>query len=312
MNKRWVIFCLLFAVGASAQTAPDALFDLHSSFWINLHQTLYREAQRAAAPRGLEPLDPAELTAEQRATWDNAVEFYGTRYKGRRLLLDPELVHINDALVGAPNPNSTLPRLPDEVRGQLVAVAPIYQRFWWPEYKRHNEEWIAWVTPRVAQYGDEIARLMERDFQSKWPHPRVDVSYFVAEIGGAYTTDHPPHTTLSSARITQDWYGFEVLFHEAGHPLALKLERDLDRECAAQKKDCGDLWHATQFYTVGDAVRRVLAKSGVQYDSYAEHNRMYERGNWPRYKPAIERAWHPYLDGNRDWATAIKALVTAL
>ena len=44
-----------------------------------------------------------------------------------------------------------------------------------------------------------------RRIQRAWPaYPlRVDVSYFVAEAGGAYTTDDPPHTTLSSLRVPQ-------------------------------------------------------------------------------------------------------------
>jgi len=155
--------------------------------------------------------------------------------------------------------------------------------------------------------------VLEDKFQTKWPsHPlRVDVSYFVAEIGGAYTTDHPPHTTLSSMRVSQDWYGLEILLHEASHPLAEKLEAHLAKECAAQKKDCGDLWHAMQFYTVGDIMRRALAKRGIAYDTYAEHNGLYQRGQWLKFKQAIERGWRSYLDGKMGWSGAIHAVVTA-
>jgi len=119
-----------------------------------------------------------------------------------------------------------------------------------------------------------------------------------------------PHTTLSSARVSEDWYGLEIVFHEASHPLAEKLQADLDRECAAQKKQCRDLWHAVQFYTVGDVVRRALAKRGISYDTYAEHNGLYTRREWPKFKKAIDQAWPPYLDGKTDWNSALHALVT--
>jgi uncharacterized protein (UPF0218 family) len=97
---------------------------------------------------------------------------------------------------------------------------------------------------------------------------------------------------LSSVRVPQDCYGLEVLFHEASHPLAEKLEKDLGRECAAQKKQCDDLWHAAQFYTVGDVVRRTLSKRGITYDSYAEHNGLYQRGQRPKFKRALDRSGH--------------------
>ena len=93
--------------------------------------------------------------------------------------------------------------------------------------------------------------------------------------------------------------------------MAEKLEKDLDRECARQKKQCDDLWHAVQFYTVGDVVRRALAKRGIAYDGYAEHNGLYQRGQWPKFKRAIDQAWPEYLDGKTQWNSAVRALVTA-
>lgn len=285
---------LLFAI-ASAPPAPKPYFEFQSGFWLNLHQ-----------------LDTSRLTLEELARWDKAVSNYREHFHNKRLVFDPELIEINDKLEASPKPDSTLILAP-EVQAKIAAVSALYQRVWWPQQDKQNQEWIAWVKPLVDEYGPELVPTLEEKFQTAWPASamRVDVSYFVAEVGGAYTTDDPPHTTLSSVRVPQDWNGLEVLFHEASHPLAEKLERDLGRECAAQKKQCDDLWHAVQFYTVGDVVGHALAKRGIAYDGYAEHNGLYQRGQWQKFKRAIDQAWPQYLDGNTEWNSAVRALVTA-
>jgi hypothetical protein len=301
---------LLLAI-ATVQPASTGFFEFQSSFWLNLHQTLFREAMRLDSEQPIKPLDVSKLTEEELAQWNQSVAYYRQHFHGKRLLFDPEPIKINDMLA-SPQPNGTLALSPG-VQPTMLAVSALYQRAWWPEQDSQNRQWIAWVKPLVDQYGPEIVPQLEQKFQTKWPaNPlRVDLSYFVAEIGGAYTTDDPPHTTLSSVRIPQDWYGLEVLFHEASHPLAEKLEQDLGRECAVQKKPCDDLWHAVQFYTVGDVVHRALSKRGVTYDSYAEHNGLYQRGQWPKFKRALDQVWPQYLDGKTDWNRAVRALVTA-
>ena len=66
-----------------------------------------------------------------------------------------------------------------------------------------------------------------------------------------------------------------------------------------------------QFYTVGDVVRHALAKREIAYDGYAEHNGLYQRGQWPKFKRAIDQAWPQFLDGKTEWNSAVRALVTA-
>ena len=302
---------LLFAF-VTAQPAPKPYFEFQSGFWLNLHQTLFREAVRLDSGLPIKPLDTSRLTAEELTGWEKAVSYYQQHFHGKRPVFDPELIEINDKLEASLKPNDT-PTLPPEVLARIIAVSALYQRMWWPEQDEQNQKWIAWVKPLVDQYGPELVPKLEEKFQTEWSaYPlRADVSYFVAEVGGAYTTDDPPHTTLSSMRVSQDWYGLEVLFHEASHPLAEKLEKDLDRECARQKKQCDDLWHAVQFYTVGDVVRRALEKRGIAYDGYAEHNGLYRHGQWPKFKQAIDQAWPNYLDDKTDWNSAVRALVTA-
>jgi hypothetical protein len=302
---------LLFAI-ASAEPAPRPYFEFQSGFWLNLHQTLFREAVRLDSGQPIKPLDTSRLTAEEVAKWDKAVSYYQEHFHNKRLVFDPELIEINDKLEASPKSDSTLALAPG-VQTNMVAVSALYQRVWWAQQDKQNQQWIAWVKQLVDEYAPELVPKLEEKFQAAWPaYPlRVDLSYFVAEVGGAYTTDDPPHATLSSLRVPQDWYGLEVLFHEASHPLAEKLEKDLDRECAAQKKQCADLWHAAQFYMVGDVVRHALAKRGIAYDGYAEHYGLYQRGQWPKFKRAIDQTWPQFLDGKTEWNSAVRALVTA-
>jgi hypothetical protein len=276
--RPYIYSLLLFAI-ASPRPAAKLYFEFQSGFWLNLHQTLFREAMRLDSGQPIKPLDASGLTSEELARWNKAVSYYQEHFHNKRLVFDPELIEINDNLEASPKPDTRLTLAPG-VQAKMVAVSALYQREWWPQQDKQNQEWIAWVKQLVDEYGLELVPKLEEKFQSAWPAHglRVDVSYFVAEVGGAYTTDDPPHTTLSSLRVPQDWYGLEVLFHEASHPLAEKLEKDLSRECTAQKKQCADLWHAVQFYTVGDVVRHALAKRGIDYEGYAEHNGLYQRG----------------------------------
>ena len=83
---------------------------------------------------------------------------------------------------------------------------------------------------------------------------------------------------------------FGVLSHEGAHTLTGKLESTLQTECQKQKEDCGDLWHATLFYTVGEVVKKkALAERGAfGYVPYADKFGLYARGAWPGCRAGYE------------------------
>lgn len=84
-------------------------------------------------------------------------------------------------------------------------------------------------------------------------------------------------------------------------------------ECGAQKKKCGDLWHAILFYTPGVEVRRALpADEQAAFMPYAYKYGLYTRGEWPKYRAVLEKDWQAYLDGKTDFAAAIHSLVADL
>jgi hypothetical protein len=315
-----VLAVVLLAFSCSIAEKPKTeYFTFHNSFWLNLHQTLYHEAvTRLLTPEQQKlhpatPLDQTELNAGERATWNDAIAFYSSRYKGRRLLFDPELVGIAKALGDDDHAKHLKPEsdLPGEVTDVLEKAAPIYRKHWWPEHQKTNQLWIDRMRPRVAELAPKIIPRLEALLKSSWPEiDRVDVSYFVMEVGGAYTPDGPPHTTISSSRPENSGDpGLETVFHEGAHLLTGHLEQELHKDCESQQADCGDLWHAIQFFTVGEVVTQQLAEAGTPgYEPYALKYGLYRRGRWSSFLPLIRKDWQPYLNGKNDFDNALKAL----
>lgn len=309
------LLALCVPLVATAREHGISHFEFHNNFWMNLHHTLFREATRIRDHVPVPALDTHSLSTKEKDTWDNAIQYYISAYKDRRLVFDDALVAINNQLAETSDSGGALPpKMDPELKAQLSSVAEIYRKYWWPEHEKTNNQWISTMQPRVEHASPkvtrEIAHFLNESFPAQ-PH-RVDVTYYVSEIGGAYTTDHPSHTTLSSIRNQADDAGFEIVFHEATHVITGTLEKMLDSECKKQQKDCSDLWHAVQFYTVGEVVRRYLASQQITYTPYADKTGVWKRGRWPVYRDAIVKAWQPYLDGKSDMNSAVVSLVNTL
>jgi len=312
------------AAKASVKTDPSAaLFEFHSSFFVNLHQTLLHEAflRKGAPDRRLErnqPLPDATMTDPERKTWNRAVDFYEARFQGRRELFDDGLVKINGILAREVDTSQTLGtgELPEDVAEVLRSAAPVYMSYWWRGHDAANRKWILSMRPLVDSLGPKIAAAIERDLKEGWPAVPIhlDVCYFVPEIGHAFTTNHPAHTTLSSSAPTLGGLnGFETLFHEASHTFADTMADALLKECAAAKKECGDLWHGVLFFTTGEETRRALPEPDqAVFQPYAYKNGLYERGEYPKYRRVLEKDWQPYLEGKIDFARAIRQMVADL
>lgn len=305
----------------ATRTAP--LFEFHSSFWVNLHQVLFHEALlRGRKPdRRLQsntPLAAPQMSKQEKGEWNAAITFYAANFESRNELFDEELVKINAELAKQPDDGANLNAagLPSQVATVLQRASPIYRKYWWPVHNKSNQDWIASQSIRVKTLGPQIAVAMEKDLREEWPRAplRVDVCYYVLEIGHAYTTDTPPHTTFSSSSTQlQDLSGFETLFHEASHTFADTMTDALFKECGAEKKNCGDLWHAVLFYTAGVETRRALPPADQpNFTPYAYKYGLYKRGDYPKYRRVLESDWQAYLDGKMSFQEAIHAMVNDL
>jgi len=307
---------------AQPPSAARRLFEFHNSFWVNLHQTLLEEALlRAGKPdRRLQsdtPLAASQMSSLEESDWNAAVTFYATRFGISRQHGNDQLIGINDALAMQPDEGGSLSSadLSPPLVAVLTGAAPVFRKYWWPAQRQSNMQWIASQRARVHDLGPRLAAALSRDLRQPWPaRPiRVDVCYYVPDLGFAFTI-LPPHITYASgAPSHQGLIGFELLFHEASHTFA-DVETDaLSRACRAQAKDCGDLWHTLLFYTPGVELGRLLpAGERASFTPYADKYDLYTHGDWPRYHRVLATHWQAYLDGKTSFDAAMRGMATDL
>lgn len=322
-----------------AKTSSQPVFEFHSGFWVNLHHFLYLQGRIEAAQADVvlreeqtplqykSPAPMEGLPAGQRNTWQHAVQTYAASWSQRDLLLNNQMVLINDRLAeledcpdlaGKTARECTSGIVPELVTA-LDEAAPVYREHWWSEQDRTNRAWIAAMTPFLQSLGANLAAGLADCYQSKWPAKiHVDVVYYAGQQG-AYTSLAPLHLTIASADDrNQDEPGFETLFYEASHVLAVGVEQAVERECRRlQKPIPRDLWNAILFYTTAEWIGRT--QSAAQNDDNA-HSKLtgqvtaesLKRRGWTDYQLLLERYWQRYLDGQAEMDTAVAHLVNAL
>jgi len=246
---------------------------------------------RAGKPdRGLQsaaPLSSAGMGKQDEADWNTAVGFYAEHFGTRRQHGDDQLIQINDDLAEQPDTGAYLnpAGLPPEMASVLQSAGVIYRKYWWAPHNESNANWIASQKERVQDLGPKLASAMTKDMHQQWPAApiRVDVCYYVVDLGYAFTTTSPSHTTFSSLDPSdQDLSRFELFFHEASHTFADVTMNALSAEGRTQNRDVGDLWHAVLFYTSGVELRRLLpAPEQASFSPYAFRYGVYAGGNWP-------------------------------
>src|SRR5204862_4910310 len=183
--------------------------------------------------------------------------------------------------------------------------------------QQRNDRRMAAPRPLLAAHGAVLAAALPRVYRLEWPAAPLLVDP-ASEAGpdGAYTTLGPPgtfgHTTIEASNpALQGDMAFEMIFHEASHPLiGLALSRAVAAEAARQHVDAPDaLSHVIIFFTAGELAKRELGKSGdAGYKPYAYRYALYT-GGWQKLRDAVERDWLPYLDGKSSWEDALAALV---
>lgn len=302
-------FVLAMIPGAAAAQEKVATVDgleLHSAFWPNLHHRLHADARD-----GKRRVDTADMSDVDRAAWEAAIAFYAADLAKRDLRTGRDMSEINDAL----SREGALPDdriLTPEPRRVLEGAAAVYRKQLWPRDDRANRAWIADVSAKWRTIAARVLPRLTAFYREPWYSTpvRVDIVNVGAARGGYTWTRPRVHTVIDGADATyQGWLGVEMLLHEASHGLVDTLTASAEKHAkAAGKKDAGLLWHAAQFYVVGELIRSTLSTDGIIFTSYLYSTGLFDRA-WKRYRPGVESALSAFLDGRMAVDEAIRQLV---
>ncbi|HET9830254.1 MAG TPA: hypothetical protein VFP91_01035 [Vicinamibacterales bacterium] len=311
-----IVLLLSWIRPAAADEAVVAVANLefHSAVWPNLHHLLYGSAWARRPKTGARRLMPDlpirlpdTLSSDERAVWDQAVDYYDRNLASRDLLMGRGMEDINAALavedlgsvaVGA------------ELRAILERAAPIYRRHFWPAHDRSNREWIRTTVERLRSIEQDMVSAQARLYGRPWFTAliRVDVVW----VGRAYTSLFPTHTTVSPAEgPLVGWSAVEMVLHEVSHELILDTEKQMAEAFGDAWKEHGVLWHVVQFYLTGSALERILASRGIEYRQYLYSEGLFDRA-WPQYRKPVEESWAPYVRGEITREQAILRTVAAV
>lgn len=294
-----------------SNTAKESdTFDFHSALWVNLHHYLYNEAFSKSYQDSNIPFD-----SDEKAKVDTAIIFYRSNFKNRDLLFDNGLKKINDDLASAENKENLHGlKLEEGLVKNLEDVKPIYVKYLWQKQNQENLQWISKAKENLKLFESPIKEKLEKVLNqtfSKTPY-RIDVVH-EANWAGAYTSQSPPHTTISSGRKSySDYASLEMIFHETLHTgLFDSIIEKIDKEFSSHKlNDTDQLWHAIHFFTAGEITREVLASHGIDYLPYAYENKLFSFDRkWGQYESIIKRYWLPYLHGEISLDESLKSIV---
>lgn len=310
----------LEAHAAACSARPVPPFTFGSSFWLNLHNVLFREGKRLRGVRNERPsarpvvsldgLRVREPTPDEAAVWREAAEFYA------RAVVDgphPDsvVIRVADRLADVVEPGD-LERvaLDPEHRRVLAAAAPVYRAVWWPEHDAYNRRWIARAGALVAGAPCVLAGLADA-LDVPWPAGPIRVEATVyASWFGAYTTLLRPMVTVASNTEGADGLsGLETLVHEGGHVLLPALEARLAAVAAAEGVEIPrGLPHLLLFHTAGWLVR----DAAPGHLPNADRLGIWENGRRTRgFRSALDETWTPRLEGRAALDDALVALLRA-
>jgi hypothetical protein len=309
------IAVLLASLAVTSVSAADIVqvkpWELHSSFWMSLHQTLIADAMREA-PRPL-----PDLSTEEKNAWDQAVTAYRTAGgRGDMTFADP-MIFTTDGLARVDDEGQGTPGdVP--LKGALTQAASIYRQHWWTADDRSNRFFIAVAAALLREGGDTLVRAHETIYRTKWPERiRVYITPWGGPFGG-YTINQPagPITTMASREEGyQGMRALEMLLHESSHAVVNPNNGTVAAAIRSASRQRGipippSLWHAILFTTSGELARRFLADHGVT-KFVPSSDELFARA-WPQFRDPIVKNWIPYLEGHGTLEEAIDKVVAAI
>lgn len=301
------------AVGAHAAEVVDVRpWELHSSFWMSLHQTLIADAMRET-PRSL-----SALSEEERAAWSEAVAAYRTAGGRGDMTFSRPMIVTTDVLTQVAD-DAKDPLIDAPLKDALVRAAAIYRRHWWIADDNANRFFIGYAAALLRDAGSALVRAHETVYRTPWPE-RVRV-YVTPEAGpfGAYTMIGRSGGVITTMSCRDSGYqGFralEMLMHESSHAVVDPNRGTVAEAITAAGKKSGvkpppSLWHAILFATSSELTRRFLEDRGVaNFVPFSQD--MFTRA-WATYREAVQTHWIPYLNGQGTLEDAIAGVVAAI
>jgi hypothetical protein len=313
MRKLIVALLLTCALTANAAEVVRVLpWELHSSFWMSLHQTLLADAMRRT------PRELGALSAEEHAAWDEAVAAYRAAGGHGDMTFANPMVITNDGLTQVAD-DATEPVIDAPLADALKRAAPAYRSHWWAADDKANRFFISYAAAMLREAGADLVRGHEAVYRAAWPQ-RVLV--YITPYGGpfgAYTMTGRAGGVITTMSCHDPGYqglrALEMLLHESSHAVVGPTRGTVAAAISAAATRHGihapgDLWHAILFTTSGELTRRVLAERGVA-EYVPSSDDMFTRV-WPQYREPVERYWVAYLQGHGTLEEAIDKVVAAL
>lgn len=304
--------------------ATTRRFVLYSDFEPNLNDALIaagvarRFGKTELFRTGAEAGCFAKLPEPVRAGWDGAADFYAKivspsgSNSTQRYLIRLQIAGFDEEL--RDDADRQFAQIASSFRG---AAAPAYRACRWAAQDEANRRWIEELKPRLLADEGKIGPRLEELYRRKWaPEPiPVDVVQTVDFSGANTILRDGGRGHVLIAIENPGRAALEVVFHEASHVLmgaGAPVRQALEEAAKAAGNPLpGDLWHVVLFYTTGEVVRSVNdAGGGPAYTPMLYE--IFDRGTWGEYRKALERAWRPYVKGERSLAEAAAALVETL
>ena len=312
---RLLAILVLFACALPAEAAEIVRvppWELHSSFWMSLHQTLMTDAMRSS------PRELAGLSAEEQAAWNEAVMAYRTAGGGGDVTFASPMTITNDAVTQVAD-DATEPLIDAPLAAALNRAAPIYRKHWWADDDRANRFFLGYAAAMLREAGEDLVRAHERVYRTAWP---AQIRVYIAPYGGpfgAYTMTGRAGGVITTMSSRDSGYqglrALEMLLHESSHAVVTPTRGTVAAAISASAKKHGidvprDLWHAILFATSSELARRLLTERGVA--TYIPSSEDLFTRVWPRYREPIEKYWFAYLNGQGTLEEAIDKVVEAI
>jgi hypothetical protein len=306
MLSRLLCVLLLTVNTGAAEVVRAGRWELHSSFWMNLHQTLLHDAGARRSD------DRAVLSGAEREAWQTAVAAYRTALRtDAPVELQDELTQVADDAMSI--------HVAGPLADALRQAAPVYRAHWWAADDAANRYLIGYASAMLHDAGEELVRAHETAYGEEFPASiRVDLAAYAGPFGAfSISSDYgrPVATVASRDSGNQGLHALEVILHESSHSIVGPRDGRVARAIAAASKNAGrqvppELWHALLFGTTSELTRRALLARGVT-DYEPQARELFTRA-WPHYREAIETHWYAYLSGTGTLEDAIAKIVAAV